>query len=447
MRRRDLVHGAGVGLAAMAFQASGVRRALGAPRASGGAKRAWQDGPHASLQPRWQKLDAEIRGWWPKDIGKADEAEVRADKAKTLLFLPLPFTTAAGTGSAYPDMYCWDTHFINQALIQHGHGAMALNNVRNQFSLIDRFGFVLNGNRTHYLTRSQTPLLWWSVASLLEHGQGKEFALEAYPRLEREYNGYWRATHHVTPTGLSRAFDLGDPGLTPELAAEAETGLDFTPLFGGDVRNCNPLIINAALIGYANTLASVAQTLNLRDKARHYALEAKKLSRLVDELCWDDETGFYFDYDFVQGKRQPYWSVLGYWMMWTGVPSRARAKRMVAHLDEFLAPGGLTVTKEEYPSPHDKWKRLQWNHPSAWPPLQIVAMQALDRYGFKAEAERVAANFLRNQLDTWDETGHLWERYDAVKGGADRKKERAEAYPFHGWSAASVVLLGNRLFA
>ncbi len=436
MQRRQLVKAGGAGVAALALR--GFRSQAAAA----------QPGGFADLQARWQKLDAEIRTWWPKDVGKADEEAVRADKAKTLLFLPLPFSTAAGTGSAYPDLYCWDTQFINQALLLHGQRELAVNNVRNHFSLIDRFGFVLNGNRSFYRTRSQTPLLWWSVEALLGSGTwDADFALEALPRLEREYNGYWRADHHLTPTGLSRAYDLGDPGLPPELAAEAETGLDFTPIFGGDVRNCNPLIINAALIRYASTLAVIAQRLGLQSKARKYAQEARKLTGLVDKLCWDEKAGFYFEYDFVQGKRLPFWSILGYWMLWAGVPSRTRARRMAAHLDKFLAPGGLTVTAEEYASPHKRWERLQWNHPSAWPPLQIVAMQALDRYGLSDAAKKVAGHFLRNQLDTWDATGKLWERYDAVKGGPDKKKERDEAFPFHGWSAASVVMLGQRLFS
>jgi alpha,alpha-trehalase len=441
MQRRVLMQGTAAGLVAFGLNGQGNRQATAGQKQPATS-------PYADLEPRWRKLDEQIRSWWEKDIGKADEAEVRADKSKTLLFLPLPFTTAAGNGSAYPDLYCWDTQFINQALLLHGQRAMVMNNVRNQLSLIDRVGFIPNGNRSFYLTRSQTPLLWWSVEALVATGTGGKdlaLAMEAFPRLEREFNDYWRAPH-LTPTGLSRAFDLGDPSLRPELASEAETGLDFNPTFGGDVRNCNPLIINAALIRYAQSLSNLAKLLGLRDKANKYDAEAKRLASLVDKYCWDEEQGYYFDYDFVQGKRLPFWSVVGYWMMWAGVPNKARAKRMVANLGKFLASGGMTVTAEEYPSPHKEYARLQWNHPSAWAPMQIVAMEALDRYGYKAEAQDVAGHFLRNQLDTWDATGSLWERYDAVIGGQDKKKERAVAFSFHGWSSAAVALLGNRLF-
>ena len=38
---------------------------------------------------------------------------------------------------------------------------------------------------------------------------------------------------HVTPTALATNWDAGDPNWAPTLAAEAETGLDFTPIFDG----------------------------------------------------------------------------------------------------------------------------------------------------------------------------------------------------------------------
>lgn len=402
------------------------------------------------LRARWKKLDEEIRGWWDKDQGRADEEQIRADKAGTLLFQPLPFTTAAGHGSAYPDLYAWDTQFINAALLLHGKPELALNNLRNHLFMIDRYGFILNGNRKFYLTRSQTPLVWWSVEELAARGgpklPAKELYMEAYPRLEREYRGYWNAEHHKTPTGLARAFDLGDKGLRAELAAEAETGLDFTPIFGGDVRNTNPLIINSALVRYANTLSVAARALGMGAQSAAWAKEAKQRAAKMNALCWDDKQGFYFEYDYVKKQRLPYWSLLGYWPLWAGVASPAQAKKAAANLKRFENEFALATTAEEYPSPHKEFKRNQWAHPSAWPPLQITTVLALDRYGLKADARRVAARFLRTQLDTWDATGKLWERYDSVKGGKDTKFERAEAFPFHGWAAAAVVILGRKVF-
>ena len=53
--------------------------------------------------------------------------------------------------------------------------------------------------------------------------------------------------------------------ISAELAAEAETGLDFCALFEGDVRTCAPIALNCQLVRYCEVLALIAS--KLRDDA------------------------------------------------------------------------------------------------------------------------------------------------------------------------------------
>jgi alpha,alpha-trehalase len=398
------------------------------------------------LAARWRKLDAVIRESWDADLRKADEDAVRRDEAKTLLFLPHPYSSAGGSHAAFPEMYGWDTQFINMALLAHGRREIVRDHIRNQLFMIDRHGMVLNGNRTFYLTRSQPPLLAWSVERYLATKADDALALRAYPSLEREYLGYWGADHHRTPTGLTTCRDLGDPSLRPELAAEAESGLDFTPIFGGDIRRCVPIHVNACLVRYAGVLAQLAELLDWPDQTARWLQDAKDRSRRINELCWDEKEGYYFEYDFERKARLPHFSVMPLWLLWAGVASAEQAERVRAHLPRFDQPHGLSVTAEAYPSPHPEYKVNQWAYPAAWPPLLIIAVEGLDRYGFTADAERLARRFLTNQVATWEATGVTWERYDAVKGGKDCPVERYASVPLHGWSSAAAVLLGRRIF-
>ncbi len=73
-------------------------------------------------------------------------------------------------------------------------------------------------------------------------------------------------------------------------------------------------------------------------------------------------------------------------------------------------------------------------------------METARRILCRTGACRVALKFLRNQVETSERTGELWERYNAVEGGRELPVERAPAYALHGWSSASVVLLGRRAF-
>jgi hypothetical protein len=50
-------------------------------------------------------------------------------------------------------------------------------------------------------------------------------------------------------------------------------------------------------------------------------------------------------------------------------------------------------------------------------------------------------------VDTWERTGHLWERYNAVDGGHEVPIERAPPRPLHGFSSASAVVVGRIAFS
>jgi alpha,alpha-trehalase len=420
-----------------------------------------------SIQKRWEALDREIRKWWDRDLQRAQEDDIRdpqrnlvwytddrhaqqepkgaGEYSGTLLFLPYPYISAGGSGGAFPEMYCWDIFFINQALQQHGRSDIVRWHIQNQLFQIERFGMVLNANRTYYLSRSQTPLLAESIRRYHSYEADRDLLSMAYPLLKREYRKYWTAPHHQTPTGLATNRDLGDPFLRPELASEAEC-LDFTAVFDGDIRRCTPVQTNAALVRYARTLAWMATELGWPDEANVWDLLAEERTRKMHELNWDAEAGFYFEYQFERGVRLPYWSLCGYWPMWAGAATKQQAARMVRHLQRFEFPSGLAHTDIAYPSPHPEFSWVQWGYPCGWPPDQLIVVEALDRYGFREQAGDLALKYVRMMLQVYEQTGTFWEKYNVVEGNAELPRERTPVVPLHGWSAAAFVLLGRRAF-
>ena len=112
----------------------------------------------ADFQAAWLALDTAIVSWWDGDVHTANEEDVRLDTEQTLLYLPHPYTTPGGSQKAFPEIYGWDTYYINCALLEHSRFDLVHNNIRNQLFQIDRYGMTLNGNRSWYLTRSQPPL-------------------------------------------------------------------------------------------------------------------------------------------------------------------------------------------------------------------------------------------------------------------------------------------------
>jgi alpha,alpha-trehalase len=399
-----------------------------------------------TLKQRWRKLDDAIRGWWDGDLRKADEAAIRDDPKKTLLFLPFPYISGGGSESAFPEIYGWDTQFTNFALLQHGRRDIVRWHILDQLSQIDRFGMVLNGNRSFYTSRGQPPLLPWSVKNYLNAEWDENLAQRAYPSLVNEYVSYWNGPSHQTPIGLSTCRDLGTDTLSPPLAAECEAGLDFTPIFDGDVRRCVPIHINVALVRYARVLSFLADRLSWRDQTKKWQEEAEQRIARINEYCWDESEGCYFEYDYVRKKRLPFYSLNAFWPLWEGIASAAQARRVVGHLELFDHPYGLAFTDRSYPSPHPEYPVNEWAYPEAWPPQHIVVGQALVSNGYQDQAREVSRKYIANVVTTWEQTGHLWERYNAVEGGHDVPLERAPPRPLHGFSSAAAVVVGRIAF-
>jgi alpha,alpha-trehalase len=422
------------------------------------------------MQQEWAELDNTIRTWWDGDMRTAQEKDIcasgpdwtmsqtianiggkKADDTPastdepTLLFLPFPFSPAAGNQGAYPEMFAWDTFFINCAMLAHGRFDLVRDQILNQLFMILRHGWVLNANRSYFLTRSQPPLHPESIWRYYQATGDIDILFLAYPLLRREYQGYWLAEHHQTPTGLATNRDLGDPNLRNELASLAETGLDFCACFGEDIRQCVPIATNCQLVRYAQVLSQIATVLKLDDEASAWQRDADERSERIRKFCWNEQEGFFFEYNYSQERQIPVWSLCAYWTLWAGVATSQQASCLAENLKRFEHEYGIAFTDKLYASPFAEFRTLQWSYPYNWPPLAIMAVEALDKGGFQTEARRVGQKFLGLMLRQYEKTGKLWEKYIVVPGQAEQSPERYDTPPFHGWASAAVVLIGRTI--
>src|SRR5512143_553433 len=84
----------------------------------------------------------------PKDPGALRE--------HGLLYLPHPYVVPGGR---FNEMYGWDSYFIVLGLLRDDQVGAARDMVDNFLYEIEKYGTILNANRTYYLTRSQPPFL------------------------------------------------------------------------------------------------------------------------------------------------------------------------------------------------------------------------------------------------------------------------------------------------
>lgn len=90
----------------------------------------------------------------------------------TLIGLPYPYTVPC-IDDMFQEMYYWDTYFTNVGLLIAGNLEQARNNADNMMYLIEKYGYMPNGNRTYYLKQSQPPFLFLMVKEVYEHTSTK----------------------------------------------------------------------------------------------------------------------------------------------------------------------------------------------------------------------------------------------------------------------------------
>ncbi|WVF72189.1 hypothetical protein IAT40_007001 [Kwoniella sp. CBS 6097] len=152
--------------------------------------------------------------------------------------------------------------------------------------------------------------------------------------------------------------------------------------------------------------------------SKHWFDRAARRKDIMDELCWNDGHGMYFDYDTKAKKQARYESVTTLWPLWAGCASEEQALKLVRNaLPKFEVAGGLVSGTEESRGiiSLDRPNR-QWDYPYSWPPHQIMAWVGLERYGFVDDAARLAYRWIYMMtLSFVDFNGIVPEKFDAVE--------------------------------
>jgi alpha,alpha-trehalase len=410
------------------------------------------------------RITRELRGeMTPADFEKV---EIRAlppqpdqIREQGLLYLPHPYVVPGGR---FNEMYGWDSYFIQMGLLHDAEIGLAKDMADNFVYEVRAYGKILNANRTYYLTRSQPPFLTQMILAVYRRTEDRKWLADSVAAIERYYQ-FWTRPPHLTPeTGLSRYFDEGE-GPAPEVVSSEhdargrtdydlvrdyyrthhvtdydvtqyydaqkdrltalfyqgdrsmrESGFDPSSRFGPfsvDIIHYNPVCLNSLLYLMEIQTAEIMDILNREADAGVWRKRAQDRAAQMNRLMWDSRDGLYYDYDFVHGRVRRYPFLTTFYPLWAGIAGPDRAARVIRKLPVFERPGGLQT------SPYRSGD--QWDAPFGWAPLQWISVQALDRYGYRAEAERISKHFLSLVRQEFVRHGTIVEKYDVVSRRAE----------------------------
>lgn len=101
-------------------------------------------------------------------------------------------------GGRFREIYYWDSYFTMLGLIVDDKLDLAQNMIDNFADLIEHVGFIPNGNRKYYLSRSQPPYFSFMIEALANAVKDDFLYIKYLPSLEKEYNFWMNGSTEVS---------------------------------------------------------------------------------------------------------------------------------------------------------------------------------------------------------------------------------------------------------
>lgn len=369
--------------------------------------------------------------------------ENRSDNGN-FIGLPYPYTVPAI--GYFDNMYYWDTYFTNVGLFVCGCAHQAKNNVDNMLYLVDKYGFMPNGNRTFFLSRSQPPFLSEMVKDVYEYYKDPVWLKSAYEGLNKEYN-FWQ-TGRITGIGLNQYGGCIDNenefcnsfvervGYNPEIEssclarhsiAQMESGWDISPRMGCESYNCCEVDLNSLLYMHEKNMEYFSLVLKNNDEDKwHNAAEIRK--ELMCKYMYNEDNMPY-DYNFQKKCLCDVYSAAAFYPMFAKCASEKQAKSIADNIDMLEYAYGISACAD-----NNVKGVYQWNYPNGWACLQYIAAKGLANYGYHDDAIRIIKKYVAAIDKIYGDTGKLWEKYNVTDGSINVVNEY-EMPEMMGWTA------------
>ena len=400
------------------------------------------DLPNLAASDTLSDMYAHIERMWPKLRKEADKKEAHSSKIP----LPNPYIVPGGR---FREIYYWDSYFTLEGLLVSGRYDLAESMVENFAYLIDSLGFIPNGTRDYYLSRSQPPFF-----SLMVDAISRENATQRVrflPQMLAEYS-FWMQKDSVTEqwgsseasryrVDLTDGFTLNrywDSGTTPrpesfredmelaetvretgqkvqlykDLRAAACSGWDFSSRWYGTKGKFSttkttrilPVDLNSLLYFMELQISRAYGDQTKTGLAEEFKAKAEKRKEAIQKYMWSEE-GFYLDYDFEDQHSMPEWTLAAVYPLYFEIATVEQAQKVREVLfKQFLMPGGLRTTLDH--------SGQQWDAPNGWAPLQWMAVHGLLNYGYTDDASLIAERWLEINEKVYGNTGKMMEKYN-----------------------------------
>ncbi|MCB0373787.1 MAG: trehalase, partial [Muricauda sp.] len=350
-------------------------------------------------------------------------------------------------GGRFQEIYYWDSYFTMEGLLVDNQDEVAKSMVDNFAFLIDSLGFIPNGTRDYYNTRSQPPYFALMVDAISRKDEG--LLIKHLPAIEKEYR-YWmdgaKAGDTIMPekrvvnlnngTTLNRYWDSGNTPrpesykedyllaqslpndslkqlLYKNLRSAAASGWDFSSRWFGEegglasteTISILPVDLNCLLYFMEQTLSKAHGLAGNTSQKSTYDERAFARKEAIQSYFWNETTGYYHDYNFENHQLTAEPTLAGVTPLFFNIATKEQAEKVKDVLmSTFLKDGGLVTTLDH--------SGQQWDAPNGWAPLQWLAVNGLLNYGYVEEAKDIMTRWLTLNEKVYTNTGKMMEKYN-----------------------------------
>lgn len=392
-------------------------------------------------------------------------------------------------GGRFREFYYWDSYWIIQGLLISEMHDSAKGMIENFISMVEKYGFIPNGGRVYYLNRSQPPLLTlmassyfkatknvdWLRSNIKYFDQELTFWLNkrtiSFKKDQRNYTLAHYSSDSGTPRPESYVEDMRTASYFEdeeerarcfaELKSGAETGWDFSSRWifdsnGGNFANLShietsrviPVDLNAFLCKAFFELSQFYSIIGDKKNSVYWIERSSYFQKAIEKVLWDETDGIWYDYDLGSEKPRKYFFPSNFAPLWTksydAQYGPVLGKRVLNYLQDHKVisfPGGIPTSLDQ--------SGEQWDYPNAWPPLQAIVIQGLERSldpEAQNAAESLAHKWIKANIRGYMDNQEMFEKYDAEHAGRYGGGGEYTVQSGFGWTNGVALELINKYY-
>lgn len=332
------------------------------------------------------------------------------------------------TGYDYGQFYDWDLYFECIYQLYNGESKYCFSNLEAFLIRQEDDGFIKRsfGPYNYGEMHMFKPFIAQTALLGMHQTPNIDWLVDYYPKIVK-YENCWYERYDKDKNNLCVWYNADHSGMDNQNSRVINGLIDE----GVD--------LNCYLYREFCALSELANILGKKEDKALFDQKAEMVKKAINELLWDEETGFYYDRLENTGKLNKVKGISGFTPLYAGIVPQNRAERMVKeHLlneKEFWAKypintlaqneAGYDQSGAQPPSGHCNWNG------TTWIPFNYMIFHGLLEYGYNDIAKELAYKtfdlvYRQNQFTR--------EYYNSDTG------EGYGRNPFYGWSTLAYFM-------